>query len=129
MLTLLLGIFLSIILFSAFSVHSTLFTKSSSTVVTCIVNSQRSSNLRSDDVFHPDMTFAVDWAINIRNSYFVRFSRFLVVLYKVLTELQLQWGAGIALWLERRTPGRKVAGSNHRRSGGRIFFSRVNFLC
>ena len=38
-------------------------------------------------------------------------------------------GAGIAQWLERRTRDRKVAGSNPCRSGGSIFFSRVNFLC
>ena len=38
-------------------------------------------------------------------------------------------GARIAQWLERRTRDRKVAGSNPCRSGGRIFFSRVNFLC
>ena len=38
-------------------------------------------------------------------------------------------GAGIAQWLERRTRDRKIAGSNPCRSGGRIFFSRVNFLC
>ena len=38
-------------------------------------------------------------------------------------------GAGIAQWLERRTRDRKVAGSNSCRSGGRIFFSRVKFLC
>ena len=37
--------------------------------------------------------------------------------------------AGIAQWLERRTRDRKVAGSNPCWSGGRIFFSRVNFLC
>ena len=37
-------------------------------------------------------------------------------------------GAGIAQGLERRTRDWKVAGSNHCRSGGRIFFSRVNFL-
>ena len=36
---------------------------------------------------------------------------------------------GIAQWLERRTRDRKVAGSNPCRSGGRIFFSRVNFRC
>ena len=35
----------------------------------------------------------------------------------------------IAQWLERRTRVRKVAGSNPCWSGGRIFFSRVNFLC
>ena len=37
--------------------------------------------------------------------------------------------AGVAQWLERRTHDRKVAGSNPCWSGGRIFFSRVNFLC
>ena len=37
--------------------------------------------------------------------------------------------AGIAQWLERRTRDRKVAGSNPCWSGGRIFFSWVNFLC
>ena len=37
--------------------------------------------------------------------------------------------AGIAQWIERRTRGRKVAGSSPSRSGGRIVFSRVNFLC
>ena len=39
------------------------------------------------------------------------------------------WGAGIAQWLERRISDCKVAGSSPGRSGGRIFFSRVNFLC
>ena len=38
------------------------------------------------------------------------------------------WGAGIAQWLEHRTRDWKVAVSNPCRSGGRIFFSRVNFL-
>ena len=38
-------------------------------------------------------------------------------------------GAGIAQWLERRTRDWRVAGSNPCWSGGRIFFSRVNFLC
>ena len=43
---------------------------------------------------------------------------------------QLNWlGAGIAQWLEHWTRDRKVAGSNPCRSGGRIFFSRVSFLC
>ena len=37
--------------------------------------------------------------------------------------------AGIAQWLERRTRDWKVAGSNPCWSGGRIFFSRVKFLC
>ena len=38
-------------------------------------------------------------------------------------------GAGVAQWLEHRTHDRKVTGSNPCRSGGRIFFSRVNFVC
>ena len=38
-------------------------------------------------------------------------------------------GAGIAQWLERRTRDQKVVGLNPCRSGGRIFFSGVNFLC
>ena len=38
-------------------------------------------------------------------------------------------GAGIAQWLKRQTRDWKVAGSNPCWSGGRIFFSRVDFLC
>ena len=38
-------------------------------------------------------------------------------------------GVGLAQWSERRTRDRNVAGSNPCRSGGRIFFSWVNFLC
>ena len=38
--------------------------------------------------------------------------------------------AGIAQWLQRRTRDqRRVVGSSPGRSGGRIFFSRVNILC
>ena len=40
-----------------------------------------------------------------------------------------QPGAGIACWAERRSRDRKVASSNPGGSGGRIFFSRVNFVC
>ena len=43
--------------------------------------------------------------------------------------LSQQWRAWVAQWLERRTRDRKVAGSSPGRSGGRIFFSRVNFYC
>ena len=39
------------------------------------------------------------------------------------------WGAGIAQWLEYRTRDRKFPGLSPGRSGGRIFFSRVDFLC
>ena len=38
-------------------------------------------------------------------------------------------GAGIAQWLEHRTRDWKVAGTNPCWNGGRIFFSRVDFLC
>ena len=38
-------------------------------------------------------------------------------------------GAEIACWLERRTRDRKVASSNPGKDGGRIFSSRVNFVC
>ena len=38
-------------------------------------------------------------------------------------------GAGIAQWLKRRTRDWKVAGSNPCWNGGRIFFSKVDFLC
>ena len=38
-------------------------------------------------------------------------------------------GAGIAQRLEHQTRDRKVVGLNPCRSGGRIFFSRVSFLC
>ena len=38
-------------------------------------------------------------------------------------------GAGIAQWLECWTRDRKVAGSNTCWSGGRIFFSRIIFMC
>ena len=37
--------------------------------------------------------------------------------------------SGIAQWLERRTRDWKVAGSNPCWNGGRVFLSRVNFLC
>ena len=47
---------------------------------------------------------------------------------RVLTSHKFR-GAGIAQWLECRTHDWKVAGLNPCRSGGRIFFSSVNFLC
>ena len=43
--------------------------------------------------------------------------------------LLFDYGVGIAQCLERRTRDWKVTGSNPCRSCGRIFFSRVNFLC
>ena len=47
----------------------------------------------------------------------------------VTSESQGGGGAGIAQWLEHRTRDWKVAGSNPCWNGGRIFFSRVDFLC
>ena len=41
----------------------------------------------------------------------------------------VSWGAEIAQWLERRTRDRKVSGSSPGRSGGKILFSKFNFLC
>ena len=41
----------------------------------------------------------------------------------------LSFGVGIAQWWERQTRDWTVAGSNPCRSSGRIFLSRVDFLC
>ena len=49
-------------------------------------------------------------------------------LFFVLVFALIKHEAGIACWLERQTRDRKVASSNPGRSGGRIFFSRVNFV-
>ena len=43
--------------------------------------------------------------------------------------MKYEYWAGIAQWLQRRTRDWKVAGSNPCWSGGRIFFSMVDFLC
>ena len=48
-------------------------------------------------------------------------------LYAALASWML--GAGTAQWIECQTRDRKVAGSTPCRSGGEIFFSRVNFMC
>ena len=53
----------------------------------------------------------------------------ITALYKGDQQQQQQLGAGIAQWLEHRTRDWKVAGSNPCWNGGRIFFSRVDFLC
>ena len=49
--------------------------------------------------------------------------------HQLNNNIKSYWGAGIAQWLERRTRDWKVAGSNPCWNGGRIFFSRVDFLC
>ena len=51
-----------------------------------------------------------------------------IYIYIYMDEITDQ-GAGIAQWLEHRTRDWKVAGSNPCWNGGRIFFSRVDFLC
>ena len=48
---------------------------------------------------------------------------------KLCYRFQTPLGAGIAQWLEHRTRDWKVEGSNPCWNGGRIFFSRVDFLC
>ena len=50
-------------------------------------------------------------------------------LKSLLQATRSQTGAGIAQWLKRRTRDWRVAGSNPCWSGGRIFFSMVDFLC
>ena len=52
-----------------------------------------------------------------------------VLLSTATKHLPFLLGAGIVQWSECRTRDRKVAGSNPCGTGGRIFFSRVNFLC
>ena len=47
----------------------------------------------------------------------------------IIIIISTRMGAGIAQWLEHRTRDWKVAGSNPCWNGGRIFFSRVDFLC
>ena len=57
-------------------------------------------------------------------------SQFLPVMLPQSFLKNIPWkGAGIAQWLEHRTRDWKVAGSNPCWSGGRIFFSRVDFVC
>ena len=41
----------------------------------------------------------------------------------------LVFGSGDSAVVERRTGDQNVKGSIHNRSGERLFFSRVNFLC
>ena len=66
--------------------------------------------------------------ISLSSSSFFHFF-FFFFLTVLLLLLLLHSRAGMAQWLERRTRDWKVAGSNPCRSGGRIFFSRVDFLC
>ena len=50
-------------------------------------------------------------------------------LFVLLFALHSEWFTGKACLLEHRTHDQKVPGSNPGRSGRRIFFSRVNFVC
>ena len=60
--------------------------------------------------------------------YFYFFTMLAVILVSDLSPSQ-EWSKRIAQWLECWTCDWKVVGSNPCRSGGRIFFSRVDFLC
>ena len=62
-------------------------------------------------------------------SCFLRPSSNLSIKLKKETVYCRDYWTGMACWLERRTRDRKVASSNRCRSGGKMFFSRVNFLC
>ena len=55
--------------------------------------------------------------------------RYIKAIIVDISKWTLSLGVGIAQWLERRTHDWKVVGSNPCRRGGRIFFSRVHFLC
>ena len=46
-----------------------------------------------------------------------------------LNFVRLFWGSGDSSVVQYLSRDRKAAGSNPDRSGGRIFFSRVKFLC
>ena len=76
------------------------------------------------------MPFGMNKTSYLIQSYLVLFFHSGSIYDVVLLKQYLHWrGAGIACWLERRTRDRKVASSNPGRSGGRSFFSRVNFVC
>ena len=53
----------------------------------------------------------------------------LTLLFLFNSAINVYHTAGMACWLERQTCDRKVESSNPSRSGRRIFFSRVNFVC
>ena len=80
-------------------------------------------------------TFSINFAISFRpefqlQEYQLRIPLNLEASSKFLYGLRkLSDLSGIAQWLERQTRDWKVAGSNPCWSGGRIFFSRVDFLC
>ena len=65
--------------------------------------------------------------LNIGHVYNSQHNFFLILPDSLLSPHTM--GAGIACWYERRTCDRKVASSNPSRSGRRIFFFRVNFVC
>ena len=65
--------------------------------------------------FHTSLKSDADWRI-----FKVCMQYFLMLIHT---------GVGIVQWLEHQTRDQKVIGSNPSGSGGRSFFSRVNFLC
>ena len=64
----------------------------------------------------------------IESTHFVVWFSFVCLAVRVARELVCVQYV-ICTGLERRTRDRKLAGSSPGRSGGRIFFSMVNFLC
>ena len=56
-------------------------------------------------------------------------NRPLTIICLIIPSTKLFLGARIACWLQCRTRDQKVASLNLSRSGRRIFFSRVNFVC
>ena len=66
----------------------------------------------------------LSWVIFLEFHTFLGVTFFCLVFYCVGFQ-----GARIACWLECWTYNWKVGSSNPSRSGGRIFFSRVNFVC
>ena len=58
-----------------------------------------------------------------RGGAFVGFPKRIIISYR------RRRGVAMAQWLKHRTRDRKVPGSSPGRSGWKIFFLRVNFLC
>ena len=83
-------------------------------------------------LFHAPLDVVVHFPVFLRS---LRFNRFFLnsilvwVLQITKILVLLLRGAGIACWKELRTRDRKVASSNPGRSVGRIFCSRLNFVC
>ena len=80
-------------------------------------------------VLHVPTTLSISWPSPLRVNDTMSILRLisLSILWPCVTSLVDI--AGVAQWLARRTRDWKVPGSSPCRSGRRMFFSRVNFLC